>query len=124
MNQTLIEKLKNKLEEEKKSLQKELENFATKDKKLKDNWDTKYPNREDGDKDEEADEIQEYDNSLSLEYSLESRLKDINNALEKIEHPKDDSIYGVCENCGEQISEERLLVYPEAKTCLKCGKKK
>ena len=57
MKNELLEKLKKSLEEQKKSLQKELESFATKDPNLKHNWDAKYPNREDGDKDEEADEV-------------------------------------------------------------------
>lgn len=119
MNKDLIDNLKGKLEEQKKSLQKELESFATKDPKIKDNWDTKYPNRDEGDKDEEADEVQEYDNKLSLEYSLEMKLKDVNAALEKISDGK----YGFCDNCGKEISEERLLACPEAKTCLRCGSK-
>ncbi|MCX6722475.1 MAG: TraR/DksA C4-type zinc finger protein [Candidatus Staskawiczbacteria bacterium] len=118
MNKELIEKLKKDLEENKNSIQKELESFATEDPKLKHNWDTKYPNREDGDKDDEADEVQEYDNKLSVEYSLELKLKDVNNALEKIIEGK----YGVCENCGKEIDIERLLACPEAKTCLKCNK--
>ncbi|MCX6722857.1 MAG: hypothetical protein NT094_02180, partial [Candidatus Staskawiczbacteria bacterium] len=84
MDKKITEELKTKLEEEKKSLEKELETFAKRDPNLKNNWDTKYPNREDGDKEEEADEAQEYDNKLSLEYSLELKLKDVNNALEKI----------------------------------------
>ena len=120
MDKKIIEELKEKLEAEKKSLQKELESFADEDKTLKHNWDTRYPNREDGDKDEEADEVQEYDNALSLEYSLELKLKDVNMALEKIEKGG----YGICENCGKKIDEKRLLACPEAKTCLKCGEKK
>jgi RNA polymerase-binding transcription factor DksA len=40
-------------------------------------------------------------------------------ALEKIEN----GAYGVCENCGKEITEERLLVCPEAKTCLNCPSK-
>jgi len=119
MEKKLVAELKEKLELQKKSLQKELESFATEDPKLKHNWDTKYPNREDGDKDEEADEVQEYDNKLSLEYSLESKLKDVNMALEKMTN----GTYGACEKCGKKISEERLLACPEAKTCLKCGQK-
>jgi RNA polymerase-binding transcription factor DksA len=118
MDKKLIEELKKNLEANKDSIQKELESFATEDPKLKHNWDTKYPNREDGDKDDEADEVQEYDNKLSVEYSLELKLKDVNNALEKIDNGK----YGICENCGKEISEERLLACPEAKTCLNCHK--
>ena len=119
MDKKLIDELKEKLETERASLKKELESFATEDKNLKDNWGTRYPNREDGDKDDEADEVQEYDNKLSLEYSLELKLKDVNNALEKIKN----GTYGVCEKCGKKITEERLLACPEAKTCLNCGKK-
>ena len=119
MDKKLLEELKGKLEENKNSIQKELESFATQDPNLKHNWDTRYPNREDGDKDDEADEVQEYDNKLSLGYSLELKLKDVNIALEKITEGK----YGICENCGKEISEDRLLACPEAKTCLNCNKK-
>lgn len=119
MDKKLIDELKEKLESQKKSLQEELESFANEDKTLKHNWDTRYPNREDGDKDEEADEVQEYDNKLSLEYSLELKLKDVNMALEKIEN----GTYGICENCGKKIDKKRLLACPEAKTCLKCNEK-
>ena len=119
MDKKLIEELKEKLEANKNSIQKELESFATEDPNLKHNWDTKYPNREDSDKDDEADEVQEYDNKLSVEYSLELKLKDVNNALEKITEGN----YGICEKCGKEISEERLQACPEAKTCLKCNQK-
>lgn len=118
MDQKLIDELKEKLEAEKKNIQKELESFASEDPNLKHNWDARYPNREDGDKDDEADEVQEYDNMLALEHSLELKLKDVKNALEKIEN----GTYGICEKCGKKINEERLLACPEAKTCLKCGK--
>jgi DnaK suppressor protein len=68
---------------------------------------------------EEADEVQEYGNLLPVEHSLELKLKDINNALEKMTN----GTYGICEKCGEKIDEERLLACPEAKACVVCGKK-
>lgn len=119
MDKKFIEKLKEKLEEQKKSIQKELESFASEDPNLKHNWDTKYPNREDGDKDDQADEATEYDNMLSLEHSLELRLKGVSLALEKIAEGK----YGICENCGKQIEEERLEAAPDARFCMKCNQK-
>ena len=119
MDKKLTQELKKKLELQKSSIKKELESFAVEDKNLKHNWDAKHMNREDSDKDEKADDMQEYDNALSLEYSLELRLRDINMALEKIEKGK----YGICENCGKEIDEKRLLACPEAKTCLKCNQK-
>jgi len=119
MDKKLIEELKEKLEAQKISIKKELEKFATEDPKLEHNWDAKFPQREDSDTDEQADDVTEYDNALSLEHSFESKLKNITHALEKIEQGK----YGTCEICGKEISEERLLACPEAKTCMKCGQK-
>ncbi|MEK7540792.1 MAG: TraR/DksA C4-type zinc finger protein [Patescibacteria group bacterium] len=116
MNKELIESLKEKLENQKIALTKELDNFATEDKNLKNNWDAKYPNRENGNMEEEADEMQEYDNLLSLEHSLELKLKDVDLALKKITEDK----YGICEKCNGKISEERLQVCPEARLCMKC----
>lgn len=127
MDKKLIDELKKKLEANRDSIKKELESFASEDPNLKHNWDTKYPSREDGDKDEQADDAQEYDNALSLEHTLELKLKDVNMALEKISRlgrdPAGAGKYGICEKCGKKITEERLLACPEAKTCLKCGQK-
>ena len=119
MKKELVQKLKQKLEKEKASLKKELESFAKEDKDMKHNWKAKYPNRENGSMEEEADETQEYDNLLSLEQNLELKLKDVDLALEKITQGKD---YGKCEKCGKEIEEERLSAYPEAKLCIECNK--
>lgn len=118
MEKELLEKLKQNLEKEKATLKKGLEGFASEDKKLKGNWDTRYPNRENGNMEEEADETQEYDNLLSLEHSLELKLRDVNSALEKIEKNR----YGTCEKCGKEIEEDRLLACPEARLCIECNK--
>ena len=69
---------------------------------------------------EKADEVEEYDNLLSLEHNLELRLKDINWALEKIPAGN----YGICEKCGKEIEKQRLMVAPEAKLCIKCNESK
>lgn len=117
MDKKLIEELKQKLEKEKDSLTKELESFAKKDDSPKGDWETRYPNRENGSMEEEADEVQEYDNMLGVEHSLELKLRDVDIALEKINSGKG---YGACEKCGKEIEEERLKAVPEAKTCIKC----
>jgi DnaK suppressor protein len=118
MDKKIIDELKSILEKEKSSLQKELSKFATEDKTQKYNWDVKYPNREDGTKDEEADEVQEYDNLISLEHSLEIKLRDVDVALEKIEKGG----YGKCSNCSKEIEEERIRAVPEANLCIECNK--
>jgi RNA polymerase-binding transcription factor DksA len=116
MNQQFQEKL----EKEKQSLEKQLETFATEDKNNKGNWDAKKINGEDTDMEEKADNVEEYDNLLSLEYSLELKLKDVNLALEKIKN----GTYGTCEKCGKEIEKERLEVCPEARLCMKCNENK
>jgi RNA polymerase-binding transcription factor DksA len=117
MDKKIIEELKEKLEAQKISIQRELEGFAKKDDVPKGDWETKYPNRENGSMEEEADEVQEYGNMLPVEHALELRLRDINTALEKIKKGE----YGACEKCGKEINQERLFVCPEAKICLKCN---
>jgi len=112
MDTQLTEKLKETLESEKSSLEKELQGFARKDESLKDD-----PNREKSNMEEEADEMQEYDNLLSLEHNLELRLKDVKWALEKMEKGS----YGTCEKCGKQIETERLMASPEARLCMHCN---
>lgn len=43
-------------------------------------------------------------------------LQKIRKAIQKME----DGTYGTCEECGDEISEERLRVRPEATLCIKC----
>jgi DnaK suppressor protein len=117
----MIEELKKQLEKEKENIEKQLEKFATKDEKLKGDWDTRFPRfngRETGSAalEQAADEVEEYSTLLSIEHSLELRLKNINLALEKIKTGK----YGICEKCGKEIPIKRLKAFPEAKTCAKC----
>lgn len=118
MNKELTDKLKESLKKEKASLKKELESFALEDKNIKGNWDAKYPSKERGDKEEEADEAQEYENLLSLEQSLELKLREVDLALEKFSN----GTYGRCERCAKEIEEERLLANPSAKLCIECNK--
>lgn len=120
MNKKLLQKLRQKLEQEKEVLEKELQSFAKKDKKLPEDWDTRFPHF-DGEAggsilEKAANEVEEYSTLLPIEYALETRLKNINLALEKIKKGK----YGICERCQREIEKERLEIYPEAKYCLKC----
>lgn len=118
MDKKLIQKLKEKLEEKKKSLEAELKEFAEKDKEGENNWQTKYPSFDGGNLEEGADEVEEYVNRLPVEYSLELRLRDVNLALEKIRKKQ----YGLCEKCKKLIPQKRLMASPEARLCMKCQK--
>ena len=115
-----LKKIKKELEVKKNLIEQELQRFTKKDEKLKGDWDTKFPkfngNSRGHTLEEAADEVEEYITNLPIEHSLETRLKDIDSALERIEKGK----YGKCEKCLKSIPKERLKVYPEARFCLKC----
>jgi len=117
---TLIE-IKKKLENEQALLKEDLLKFADKDKKLPDDYDTRFPDLggRSSAPDESAKEIDTYENLLAIEYALESRLKEVNEALEKINNNN----YGHCEICKKNIEIGRLKANPAAKSCLSCAKK-
>ena len=121
MDKNLQKKLKKSLEREKEKLTKDLKSFAKKDPKIKGNWLTRFPllGFSRSHQDERAEKIEEYENLLSVEHTLELRLKDINVALDKIKK----SNYGLCEKCKKEIEKKRLKIVPEAKLCLECSKK-
>ncbi len=120
MTEKLLKELKEKLEKQKKAIEVELGKFAKKDKKLKGDWDTRYPKIDGGvgsqALEDAADQVEEYVTLLPIEHSMELRLQDINLALEKMKKRK----YGKCEKCGKKIIDERLKICPEARTCTKC----
>ena len=55
----------------------------------------------------------------SLEENSESVLRSIDAALQRIE----DGTFGICETCGQPISEERLEAIPYATQCIDCRRK-
>lgn len=121
MDKKTILELKKKLENEKNLLKKDLLSFADKDKKIEHDYDTRFPNlgERSSSPDEKAEEIETYENLLAIEYALELRLKEVNEALERIKN----NTYGYCENCQKQIEIGRLRANPAAKTCLSCANK-
>ncbi len=54
--------------------------------------------------------------SLMLTDRERQKLVQIEESLKKI----DEGSYGVCESCGDEIDEERLIAMPFAKLCLSC----
>lgn len=119
MKKELLEKIKKELIKEKERLKKELKEFAQESKYVKDDYETKHVDL--GTKeDENAAEVLAFSDLLSLERDLETRLLEVNKALEKIEK----GIYGICEKCKKEIEEKRLEAFPSANLCLKCKKGK
>lgn len=73
-----------------------------------------------GDKpDENAQEIDSYTTNLATERILIDNLRDIDNALKRIE----DGSYGTCKYCGNAINPKRLIARPVASACVDCKSK-
>lgn len=73
--------------------------------------------------DVDGDETDEIQGNMLLEISNQlnsrdlSKLSQIEDALRKIA----DNHYGICEDCGEDIPEGRLLINPYFLTCVFCA---
>ena len=72
--------------------------------------------------DVDGDDIDQIQGNMIIELSdrlnliIRDKLSKIENALQKIE----DKSYGLCEDCGEEILEKRLLLNPHFITCISC----
>ncbi|OGY45299.1 MAG: hypothetical protein A2729_00460 [Candidatus Buchananbacteria bacterium RIFCSPHIGHO2_01_FULL_39_14] len=118
MDKKTLVTIKNQLLEEKERLEKELLEFAKKNKNLNDDYEAEFP--EYGNKeDENAAEVAAYGDRLSLEHTLEKQLADVKKALASL--AKD--TYGICKYCGKPIEEKRLLVRSTSTSCVDCKKK-
>lgn len=69
---------------------------------------------------EETDEAEETENKMAAARALKERLNEIEGALKKIEAGR----FGICENCGQEISKEVLEVVPESQLCKNCKQKR
>lgn len=116
MDNNHLDKFKKMLEEERDRLVAELSSIAKKDPRMKDNWIADFPKMETGEtgshtsRDEQEDEVEEYEVRLEAEHSLESRLLHVTRALHRIEVGE----YGKCMACKKEISMERLDANPAA----------
>ena len=121
MDQTHLNEFKNALEQERGRLVAELSSIAKPDPHIKGNWIAEFPQMETGEtgshssRDEEEDEVEEYEVKLAAEHSLESRLLAITRALHRIETNR----FGICPECGKEIPMERLTANPAAEFDIK-----
>ena len=112
-----IVKIKAELEARKKQIVEDL-NEMSGDTANKEDLKVKFPDF--GNKtDENAQEIGEYSTNLATEKVLESTLRDIDNALKRI----DDGTYGVCKYCEKDIGKKRMQARPVASACVACKTK-
>lgn len=110
IDEKTMQELKDMLLAEKVQLEGELSRFA---KKQHDGeYATVYPEDLGEHDDENATEAEQYVNNLAIEQSLETQLKDVIDALAKMEN----GTYGTDEETGEMINVDRLKAYPAART--------
>ncbi len=110
LDTAVLAELKEKLLAEKTRLETELGRFA-KPTGAEGDYETNFEDIG-TDPDENASEVEEYVDNLGLENNLEGQLRDVNDALAKMER----GTYGVCEKTGQEIGLDRLRVYPAART--------
>ena len=126
LNKQILNGLKTAIEEERGLLVKELKTIATPDPNLKGDWDVKHEewgedqitSREELETGESVNESDEDMKNKALSDRLELRLKEVNEALERIEN----ETYGICEVCEKPIDIERLKANPAAKTDIEHAK--
>lgn len=114
MNQTFVQEMKEALLKEQSSLRGELGVIADPAKGA-DNFTAKFPNFG-NEQDDNVQEVQSYTDNLSVESNFQTSLQEVDAALARIEN----GTYGKCENCGEEIAEDRLRAFPAAALCTKC----
>ena len=106
------DKLRVRLDSEKKRLTEELEQLQTSASSA----DERREGSPFGKREEEATETLELEKRLTLENRVRQEIATVEHALEKIEK----GTYGLCDNCGKKIAPERLEALPQASLCLNC----
>lgn len=117
MKKEFVQEMEENLMREKGRLEKELAEFAKQNPKNAGDYDATFPNM--GDKeDENAEEVDTFSTNLTLERTLESSLRDVEKALDRIKKNN----YGICKYCSKEIDEKRLRARPSSSSCVECKK--
>jgi len=120
MKTSFFEEMKSALVDEKSKLEAELAGLAHRNPRPNEDGQTfvvKYENFGESE-DENAAEIAQFGDNLSLEQELESALKDVESAMKAVES----GTYGTCKYCQQVISEDRLRARPTSTSCIACKK--
>ncbi len=119
MNKSLLEENKKKLLAEQKRLKQVLSHEGKFEGKGEFPGDYKPQFTEAGSEEgENASEVEQFQNDLSVTEDLEDRLTLVESALKRIENGS----YGKCTVGGEEIEESRLQAEPAAAACVKHSK--
>lgn len=118
MNQKFLEEIEKQLIDEKAKLEKELGQFSHRNPKSGDSSFT-VEFQEIGDEEgENASEVAQFSDNLSLEDALDKALRDVESAMKRLK----EGSYGVCNYCKLEIDERRLRARPTSSSCIQCKK--
>ncbi|TAK04221.1 hypothetical protein EPO34_03685 [Patescibacteria group bacterium] len=118
MDAAFIDKMKGLLVMEKARLEHELGQFAHRNPQAaKTEYTADFPNSGDAE-DENASEVAQFSDNLSLEDELVKALRDVEGALKLV----DTGTYGTCKYCKQPIDERRLIARPTSTSCIQCKK--
>ena len=117
MNKEKIAYFKERLVKEKVLLEEELKTVGQRNPNNPEDWEAKRTalDIDQADRNEVADEIEDFENNTSILMNLETRYNEVKNALERIAS----GTYGICEVSQDEIEDERLEANPAAATCMK-----
>ncbi len=118
MTTTNLQRFKDLLVAEKERLTQELADFGKEDPSRPGHYEATYPESGGNSEDDNAAEIAEYADDLSVEAKLEEELRDTESALKAIEA----GTYGSCKYCKQLIDEKRLEARPSSSSCISCKK--
>lgn len=110
----LLDNIKKKLEEEKERIVLRLESL-----KIQDPFSDPDRLIDNAASDAEANEETSHDRVEAIEKELVQKKGEIEQALLQLEVGS----YGTCQNCGNRIEDDRLIVNPTAMYCMDCEKK-
>ena len=110
--------MKTSLLTEKARLEEELSRFAHRNPKaVTTDFDSDFPQMGD-EEGENAAEVAQFTDNLSLENELERALRDVESSLKRVKSGE----YGLCIYCKQEIDENRLKARPTSSSCIKCKK--
>lgn len=118
MTKTKLDHYRDLLNSEKDRLVQELKSSGNEDPNHPGHFSAKYPESGGNSEDDNAVEIAEYADDLSVENRLEEELRDVESALKNIEA----GTYGTCKYCKQAIDEKRLKARPASSSCISCKK--
>ena len=112
-----IEEMKEILLKSKTELEEKLNAYARKSPSETDEPDGTFPEYGD-EEDDNVHEIEEFVVNQSLKAEFEKQLRDVDEALQRME----EGTYGICKYSGEKISEERLRIRPTSSSTVEVKK--